>query len=134
MWWSLGKSALRIGVREAILIASSTLSVSFVGAGMGFSFEYRKIYLTRGDMNVALLVDFNFAIHVQEGKPRLSLDASTRLSAGFELVADCPSVARHLTVVLRAADGFARFVIGANFVGFEVKDSPIIVRCGREGQ
>jgi hypothetical protein len=83
-------------------------------------------------MNSVLLVDFNFIGHIQEDEPRLCLDASTRLSASFEMVADCLGAARHLKVVPVLADGGLRFGVASHFVGFEVNDMVAFEAEGRE--
>lgn len=66
-----------------------------------------------------LLVDFHFAIHIQEDEPRLCFNS--------KLLLDCPSIARHLKVILFLCDDGAGFFVGVCFVGFEVHDMPIIV-------
>lgn len=66
-------------------------------------------------MTGLLRVDFDFTVHIQEDEPHLCFD--------LDLGRDGLGVARHLKVVLLAADDGARFVVAAGFVGFEVYDS-----------
>ncbi len=61
-------------------------------------------------------MDFHFTFYIQENQPRFCLDPKLgRRGLG---------IARHLAVMPRAADGFTRFLLRADFVSFEVYDAP----------